>query len=779
MTIFKKSIQLVSIVALAASACMSFADAHNNPYQRYIILHNDLPFTIYPVVQVPDNNCHDGSKKVNRIMVNQDTGLQKGQTVKVNIPDKCWYNAGRIYLSTVPIAAFEQLLDATQRTTPTNVNHLAPLCVSAVASGSQDNAVPMNCSTGVADASYPLDSPAQLVEYTFDADDPKTGKAETDPDKGIPMADIDISYVDQAYLPVAIAVDDNGASGYLGTAIAYEAFKQKTSDFIRAGWSSFAAFSAKNWNNNLFHSLIAADSPIQGGENIPAGYNLFELIITKATSVLYKTPPPKMPLPLKGAQCANWDGCAHLSGDCCPVNGVFLACCGIKEPTTINFMIDKTEISDNKITNPTFDLMASRWKMWVDTANDPCADIDKITTWPSNNSAFDKKSFCDQFSKTAKFVWDYFSKTATHCGDNIDKDHCIIETILGYNSQVLGGQLPESVQALLRSVPYVPEGSGPQYQYDKWLLFWAPFDSIFNLDPFTHYIHRDINAVAYSFSIDDKYGNFRTKGSGFIVDAGGDTALVNKSIFDPYEQYFVSWSKNWDHATVCGNPVAINSLPGNARVSFWQKGVKQDSCLIVLYAASGDHVDFLLGEQTAQVTDNYTGISGYSVQGLTNDTDYCIKNSSPKLNSVCADSNLSYVAKGDIAYMNVGEGRPNVYLNIPQPPESAVPTTDKPVCSGRRDDKGQIIPCCNPSLKQICPGQIDCPLCDTDNCECPAATPTTQNNNGFKACSGALDIQGRIIPCCNPSLNQTCPDGSACPSCGTNDCECPPGTLKP
>ena len=52
--------------------------------------------------------------------------------------------------------------------------------------------------------------------------------------------------------------------------------------------------------------------------------------------------------------------------------------------------------------------------------------------------------------------------------------------------------------------------------------------------------------MAYSFSIDDKYGNFRDASSGFVVDAGGTTALRNKQPFDPYQQYTLNWGYNRD-----------------------------------------------------------------------------------------------------------------------------------------------------------------------------------------------------------------------------------------
>ena len=111
------------------------------------------------------------------------------------------------------------------------------------------------------------------------------------------------------------------------------------------------------------------------------------------------------------------------------------------------------------------------------------------------------------------------------------------------------GQLPGEVQALLRGVAYNPQDKTQQYQFDPFLTFGTPFTSQFSLDPYTRLIHSPqdgVAAVAYSFSIDDKYGNFRDASSGFIVDAGGTTALQNKQPYDPYQQYKANWGYNLD-----------------------------------------------------------------------------------------------------------------------------------------------------------------------------------------------------------------------------------------
>src|SRR5262249_46335224 len=159
-----------------------------------------------------------------------------------------------------------------------------------------------------------------------------------------------------------------------------------------------------------------------------------------------------------------------------------------------------------------------------------CADLDRLI-WPENiTGAFDKQQFCARFQDAVQQTWDHFLNDDTdgfqHHQADFYKDcglpqtgdpgqnltnACIIQHIVGYNSQVLGGEVPGRVQALLRGVAYDPQDGAQQYQYDPFLTFAAPFASQFSLDPYTRLIHGPqdgVAAVAYSFSIDDKYGNF-------------------------------------------------------------------------------------------------------------------------------------------------------------------------------------------------------------------------------------------------------------------------------
>ena len=664
MIFFARVLWWMSGACLALGVSFAAAAPYSDLFQRYLIITNELPLTAYPVVQVPeDGNCVPKSTRVRRIIVNYsaaEPGLPSGKTARVRLPKTCWYNAGRLYIFSVELQEFEERLNATERTIPD-----APPLPEQVCSEPADH----NCFSGIAAASYPLDAPAQLVEYTFDAMNPLTGDTTADPNDptGIPMTDIDISFVDELYLPVALTLDDGGASRYMGTVLPYETFNRRTQDYIensKANWSSFAAYTPDNWPNNLFNDL----GPKQT-YHVPGGYNLFELVDSAALSALY-TPASTAP-----AACSAWSPCAHLAGDCCPTaEGTFLSCCGVE-----SFIIANTSVSSEsgQVTNPSVDTITARWNLWL--TGEPCADISSIKTWPSTEPQFDQQAFCDAFQNTVQYVWDTFEDTnevkqdcAALTGDELTQ--CIIRHILGYTSNVLSGQLPESIQALQRNVPWGAAGD-LQYQFDKWLLFWAPYDSLFNLNPYTRLIHNaseGVDAVAYSFSIDDKYGNYRERASGFIANLGGASSLVNKQAYDPYEQYFINWASGWDRATVCGRDVTIGGRPGNARVFFWQDGEKQPYCDVTLYTARDTFVTFRLVETSATVVDPYTGIGGHEVHGIGYaDPTYCANNSSQSLvaQNVCNDATLAAVDQGDNAYVNLpADQRPTVNLDVPRAP---------------------------------------------------------------------------------------------------------------
>ncbi len=68
------------------------------------------------------------------------------------------------------------------------------------------------CWVGSAKADYGHDAPGQLLEYTIVSQNPADGAKFPNPNdtRGIPFIDFDVSYVDDAYLPVTMALATAG-----------------------------------------------------------------------------------------------------------------------------------------------------------------------------------------------------------------------------------------------------------------------------------------------------------------------------------------------------------------------------------------------------------------------------------------------------------------------------------------------------------------------------------------------------------------------------------------
>lgn len=676
----------------------STATTSTDPFQRYVKIKNNLPFSVYPVIQSPiaDNGPDKSDGRVARIFVNQGSdgqGVPPGQTVMVNIPKNGvgpyrWYQSERILLFTVNPAALEKRVNDAGIVTNRDNPSLANLCPQEPKG---------SCWSGIAKAAYWLDSPAQIIEYTVMSKDWSGTNKDTgvwpnaDDPRGVPYIDIDVSYVDDVYLPVSMTLDDTGATKYMGTNIGFKENTNNIPSFLTningfannplAQWQTYGAYSAKNWPNNKFNDMGVPRSP-----HIPTGYNITHLSLGGNTSPLYTAlPPPGTP-----AQCGSWPGCSNLAPDnlCCPVNGTMLSCCGL-----LPYLIDNTSLVDGNSWNPSLDALLARWTPWI--SGNPCADIKTITTWPSDNSKFDKTAFCKAFQATVQWVWNDYKQEPyvvndckSYTGNRLNV--CIIGNIIGFTTNPnkdkveQTGQLPESVQALLRNLPWGDGNSALQYQWDKFLHYWAPVDSIFNLDPVVTLIKNQTSGIGamsgYSFSIDDQWGNYQDLASGFIVNVGPSDSLLNQESFDPYQQYRLSLAAGWDHATVCGRPINLNSYGQAITFSFWNNGQPLSNCDIVLYPKPGNdlHVNFRLVEYTASIEDQWTGLM-HDVKGFkVSDPTFCASNSSPTLKSICDPNQTKLEPKKpsdaggglEVVYVSVNEGqRPVVSMTVPQPPK--------------------------------------------------------------------------------------------------------------
>ncbi len=690
---------LTRALLFAVSFCfvccgMLAASAAADPFQRYLVLYNQSPITVYPVITAveSENGAACGTSGLNRrIVVNDKTrgaGIPMGQTVVITLPKTkhCWYTAVRIYLFSTNLVKFEARIPQPDRTIADGATFTPPLC--------PNNA----CWTGTAAAQYPVDAPAQLFEYTVISQNPANGLAFPDPNNpnGIPLVDIDLSYVDSAYLPVAVNIDDGGATAFMGTTLSYKDFNTRTAAFLALKdassqpiWSEYAAFTAANFPHNVFNDLVA-DTANVIGRDIVGDVRIIPPNLVPPASVLYTAPY------VGPRECKQVPMCSTLAGNCCPTsppNPVILDCCGAPFP----YLISNTTKHLDMVDNPSVDGLVARWTTWV--RSNPCAKLSAITTWPSTKPAFDKAGFCAAFKNSVVFAWNTFFNSKDQVDDKgkpipftgcvnytgVARDQCAVDLIVAFKSQDKG-VLNETVQALMRSVPYGAIGA-TRWSFDKFVLNWAPYNSVFNLFPYVRMVHNATDGVdapgAYAFSIDDRFGNFQSRGSGFVIDVGGSTQLLNRDPYDFWEQYRVAFAKGWNHATVCGLPLTIpNQLASNAPISFWKNGVPQTTCNLVFYktaAETGPNAQFAkyqVGQTSKQVTDLYTGLT-QTVTELTYDPSYCTKNSTPALVAppvaVCTNSRIAATLVGTgedpgEAYVSLSDAqKPPVTLTLPPP----------------------------------------------------------------------------------------------------------------
>ena len=730
-----KSPRLSAIIlwtALAFPACAFAAGAGNvDPMQRYFLFYNELSTPVYPVIQAPQaSNCSSvDDNTLLRIYVNagkKGAGVPPKTQVRVNVPkdQPCakggFYDAARILVFLADVTKFEALLsDGAQKGNDLKVPWAKDICAN-------DNDADPACWVGLASGAYLPDAPAQLLEYTIisQVGNAKSTKDQNDPD-GISVLDFDVSYVDDAYLPVSMAVD-GGITAYMGSKLSLAAASPRLTSFLNnpdSHWSEFAAYTPLNYPTAVFSGLVPNRiDKLPSGSSVIAYIKRNEDGITSTSGYYYYQQPwnngPQYCQ--KAGDTVNNQMCVYQNavGDhCCPVPDTDknvrpgpLACCDID-----NFIIDKVSrkwrlTSDvdplhparnfTPSKNATVDSLTARWLTWIDKDTRP-----SCTTPPADTPviAADKVAFCQDFSRTVNFLYEEFkAKDAQQVDPKTKKPNgcvtqglradefkqCIVSAIIGYSIQSgydptkcivdpLNPNKPlppecgeekqrnESAQALMRGLPYT--GFGPPAQcaqcpsldgskcppavcvlpstpapgakvwhYDKFLHFWAKYNSVYNLNPFTRFVHNVDEGFAapgaYSFSIDDFYGNFGGPGTGMIIDVGGTAFLPNKNAYDPFTQYFAGW-QFWDHGTVCGRPVSFKNkaLGYNYPISFWNAGNKGKSCEIVLFADAGekDYVKYLVKEvgrdaddpndQSPEylVTDTYTG-QQHSVLGLSN-----------------------------------------------------------------------------------------------------------------------------------------------------------------
>lgn len=753
----------LALVALLGAVHETKATPPEGPYQRYITFYNELDVPIYPVIQAPnDSNCtpkdpgkfpkgsllrilgNDGADAVPSGATDgkrRGVGIAKKSSLKVYIPmdGPCagggFYDATRIFIFTANVDTFEERLGGGFVTAPiAGVNGNLQSCDF--------------CKVGQATLDYGHDAPAQLLEMTIisQVGAAKSPIDQNDP-KGIPVIDFDVSYVDDVYLPVAMALDDTGLTQFMGsrlklidTSDSTKSFSVRVSKFLEdAKWSRYAAYSPLNWNNSetagspvrkpnktIFADLV----PFGRIEKIPSGNILVTNARTLGVSGFYQptwdgkdVPPPTTPYPQTASATIN-RRCYLLNKEneakgliplppsfhWCPqdtIDNTMLGCCDHDK-----FLVDNTlrkwvgDVSRDEIqakeeqkknggplppfgawspSNTTWDALVDKWDKWQGSGNNPCLEDAVVKASPA--VAADQKYFCDAFNRTVDFLWKDFLSYTPECAKRSgrDRETCLVQRIIGYDAD--SGYKPENctgcpkpdlkkgqkcepscysevqrneaAQALLRGVPWtgysdpttckscpgaacpvecVYAGAAPKpdlskgtrvYNTDGFLHFWPAYDSVYNLNPYARFVHDPAGADApgaYSFSIDDFYGNFGGQATGLIIDVGGTTFVPDKEPFDPYKQYHVAWGPGWDHAKVChgaddaADPGRVIANAGENRsiaIAFFKNGAPIPSCKVKLFATPGDEnfVTYEVTEKTFEVTDSYTAAK-HTVRGL-------------------------------------------------------------------------------------------------------------------------------------------------------------------
>ena len=262
---------------------------------KVVTFYNNGPEPIYPVIQAgiqnPDpwlqalfnnDNSTYAETHLSRLYIDPANGIPAGGSVSVSVPwysaltadpDKYvdWWNGGRIIIFDNKAAltqVYQRDLAHLLSTTATSPAFSCAACEPRTLAIYSDT------------EAYPSDIPFQLLEYTF-AD-------VITPAQAIPyIVDLNvgynISYLDQVYLPVALApclsqpcnpaVPDPSAVGYLGTTKTVSVFRPLLTQFANArGWPRY---------------LDPLSDPTR--PRLPGAYNLFTDALSFATNSLTKS----------------------------------------------------------------------------------------------------------------------------------------------------------------------------------------------------------------------------------------------------------------------------------------------------------------------------------------------------------------------------------------------------------------------------------------------------------------------------------------------------------
>lgn len=442
------------ITALATTSQTTPMPAH----AKTITVYNTSNQTVYPVIQAPSKQ--DGKNVLLDLYVNakkNSEGIPSGGSAKVTLPNANWWQSGRVYIFTrVP---------PKPKVSPTNDG-------------------PDKIYVDTSNVSFGLDDNYQLVEYTF------TNK----------LTDYDISYVDGAYLPIAVEVQEpkNGLYGYTGLNAKIGPFQEKIQNFTsNAGWP---------------HEDLPGNS---GYQKIPGGYNLFAL---------------------------DQDLSTHGTGQPMLTGGRVMPTAGNK--------LGNTDMAHQ---------IVQRWVKWN---TDPT--MCKSVSADKNKAAFCHAFQKTVQTEWQTFEADASHYNVKNPSNFSIVEHIIGYLTYGNLKQgqsdpILNQAAHDRAVALEEGIPYTTSPTlKTEYQQHK----YPDIHSQYALNPYVTLIHKIIGSDVYAFSIDDGVGNIQiglnpsypNHYQGIIIQVAGTNKLPNNNRYVQPSHYafHLNLGPGWSKAVVCG-----------------------------------------------------------------------------------------------------------------------------------------------------------------------------------------------------------------------------------
>lgn len=236
--------------------CISFFNFYAQIPTKTIQIYNNTDEVIYPILETPElgvdlwlqaqfgqtnigSNVY-ASNRIYRVYINQNNGIlphssvtlsvpfysQLTQNPTPNIPNQYidWWNGVRIYL-------YDDKTALNNVYNQDKANLIFPLTPGISCQNSCDPIVIFSSDHGL-----PLNDPYQLVEYTFCNINTQTIPYQIFTD----FVDYDLSYVDHAYLPIAMEPYNNSSVGYTGTIQDLPTFRNILNKFAAdKGWPHY------------------------------------------------------------------------------------------------------------------------------------------------------------------------------------------------------------------------------------------------------------------------------------------------------------------------------------------------------------------------------------------------------------------------------------------------------------------------------------------------------------------------------------------------------------